>query len=46
MGDYDDNFFRCMWRMLNKVITNCGLKHEVEKKKGTTVIFLGKSEVC
>ena len=24
MRDYDDNFFRCARRMLNKVITNCG----------------------
>ena len=25
MHDYDNNFFQCVRRMLNKVITNCGL---------------------
>ena len=25
MRDYDDNYFRCARRMLNQVITNCGL---------------------
>ena len=27
MHDFDDYFFRCVQRMLNKVITNCGLIH-------------------
>ena len=38
MRDYDDNF-RCARRMLNKVITNCGLIVAPfwEEKKPTTI---------
>ena len=28
VGNYDDNFFQCARRMLNKVLTNCGLYND------------------